>query len=246
MSPELFKILIITLPVIAFLYASVGHGGASSYIALMTLLNLPISQVKTTSLLLNIIVSGLSFFFYRKSVQFPWKLFFKLALFSVPASFLGGLIHVEVNLYRNILGYVLIFPIARLLNIIPINKKLIINSNWTLITFIGITIGFISGLIGIGGGIILSPVLLLLGWTNLKETSAVSALFIFVNSIAGILAKPESLFQFLPPQFLYLIPITALAGAFGGLMGSKKFNLPTLKYLLIIVLCIASYKLIFA
>ena len=235
-------LLLILLPIIAFLYASVGHGGASGYLALMSLFAFPIAFMKPTALVLNIIVSGISFYFYYREKQFNWKLFYPFAVTSIPCSFLGGLLTIETHLYKIILATVLIFAVLRLLGIFGKERKEIKTIQLPLALVIGAVIGFLSGLIGIGGGIILSPVLLLLGWATMKQTAAVSALFILVNSIAGIvgfISKGETL----PVASLLVIGIVAFGGILGGYFGSKKYNTITLRNILAFVLVIAIFKL---
>jgi len=242
MSENALILLIVFMPIVAFLYASVGHGGASSYITLLTLAGIASAQVKPTALILNMSVSAIAFAFYYKSVNFNWKLFVMLSVFSIPASYFGGQISVNESLYRQILGVLLLFPIARFLNLIPISQTLRVKEYVWLPPILGLLIGLISGMIGIGGGIILSPILLLLGWTNLKQTSALSALFIFVNSFAGLVAKPT---HFSISNEVYLLMLLALlGGVLGAYLGAKKFDNKLLKVLLTIVLVVASLKLI--
>jgi uncharacterized membrane protein YfcA len=241
---DLFQVplLLLLLPIVSFLYASVGHGGASGYLALMSLFAFPIAFMKPTALVLNIIVSGISFYFYFKEKQFDWKLFYPFALTSIPFSFLGGLLTIETHLYKMILATVLIFAVLRLMGIFGNEKKELQSIHFPLAMLIGALIGFLSGLIGIGGGIILSPVLLLLGWATMKQTAAVSALFILVNSVAGLLgfiSKGESL----PMSSFLVIAIVAVGGIFGGYYGSKKFDTVTLRNILALVLGIAIVKL---
>lgn len=242
-TENIWILLYIALPIIAFLYASVGHGGASSYLMILALLGLAPEQIRPTALLMNIAVSFLAFYQFRKTVKVPTKLAVQLLIFSVPAAFLGGTILIESTLYKNLLGVILIFPIFKFLNLFPQNRTPIIERSAYLPAILGLTIGFFSGLIGIGGGIILSPVLLLLGWTNIKETAAISALFIFINSIAGFIGANG--FQTdISPELWTLMPITIIAGALGAYFGAQRFNGFIIKGLLITVLTFASIKLI--
>jgi len=242
MSENALLLLIVFMPIVAFLYASVGHGGASSYITLLTLAGIASAQVKPTALILNMAVSAVAFAFYYRSANFNWKLFIMLSVFSIPASYFGGHIAVNESLYRQILGVLLLFPIARFLNLLPISDTMKVKQFVWLIPILGLSIGLISGMIGIGGGIILSPILLLFGWANLKETSALSALFIFVNSCAGLIAKPT---HFTIGNEVYLLMFLALLGGIlGAYLGAKKFENKLLKILLTIVLIVASLKLI--
>ena len=244
LSGELIQspLLLILLLIVAFLYASVGHGGASGYLALMSLFAFPVTFMKPTALVLNILVSGISFFFYYREKKFDWKLFYPFAIASVPFSFLGGIITIETHIYKIILATVLLFAVARLLGLFGKQKGDLKPINIPLALLIGAIIGFLSGLIGIGGGIILSPVILLLGWADIKKSAAVSALFIFVNSISG-------LFGFiykggtLPVSSVSLIIVVAIGGILGGYFGSKKMNTIVLRNVLALVLLIAIFKL---
>ncbi len=239
---EFSPLLFLLLPVVAFLYASVGHGGASGYLALMSVFSFPIAVMKPTALVLNILVSGISFFFYFREQQFDWKLFYPFAMASIPFSFLGGILTVETHVYKIILATVLIVAVLRLLGVFGKERIALKPVNLPLALVIGAAIGFLSGLIGIGGGIILSPVILLLGWGNMKQTAAVSALFIFVNSISGLFGF-ISKGGILPTSSLPVIALAVIGGIAGGYFGSKKFNTLTLRKVLAVVLGIAIFKL---
>jgi len=235
-------LLLILLVIVAFLYASVGHGGASGYLALMSLFAFPVTFMKPTALVLNILVSAISFYFYYREKKFEWKLFYPFAITSIPFSFLGGLITIETRLYKIILATVLLFGVARLIGLFGKQKGELKSVNMPLALFIGAAIGFLSGLIGIGGGIILSPVILLLHWGDMKKTAAVSALFIFVNSISGLfgfLSKGGTL----PGSSLSLIAVVSIGGILGGYFGSKQMNTQALRNVLAAVLLIPILKL---
>lgn len=242
----LSPILLIALPIVAFLYASVGHGGASGYLALMAIFAFPSVMMKPSALLLNIFVAGISFYYYWKKGHFNFKLFYPFALTSIPASFIGGYMNVDPKLYRQILGILLLFAILRILGFFgrqDANQLKEVKLISALI--LGAVIGFFSGLIGIGGGIILSPVILLLAWGGMKETAAVSALFIWVNSVSGmigLISAGESI-----PSTAYIMVLCALVGGgLGAYYGSRNTtDGRVLKYILAIVLFIASLKLIF-
>ncbi|HEX7367691.1 MAG TPA: sulfite exporter TauE/SafE family protein [Pelobium sp.] len=235
-------LLLLLLPIVAFLYASVGHGGASGYLAIMSLFAFPITFMKPTALILNILVSGISFYFYYREKKFKWNLFYPFAITSIPCSFLGGFLSVDAKMYKVILGTLLVFAVLRLLGFLGKEQPKLKNINIPWALLIGAIIGFLSGLIGIGGGIVLSPVLLLLGWANMKQTAAVSALFIFVNSISGIfgfLSKGGAI----PASSALLIGVVFIGGFFGAYYGSKKFNNLILRNVLAVVLAIAIIKL---
>jgi uncharacterized membrane protein YfcA len=232
------------LLVVSFLYASVGHGGASGYLALMALFSFPTVIMKPTALLLNIFVSAVSFWFFKKSNHFKWSLFYPFALSSIPMAFLGGSFTIDATLYKQILGVFLAIAILRMLNVFGKGDVHSRPINLFLALLIGSVIGLFSGMIGIGGGIILSPIIILLGWGNMKEAAAVSALFIFVNSVSGIMGFTLQ-GGAIPENSWYFIPVALVGGTFGAIYGSTKFNMQTLKYVLSGVLIIATIKLFF-
>ncbi len=239
------------LPIVAFLYASVGHGGASGYLALMGLFSFAPEAMKPTALLLNIFVAGIAFYHYFKAGFFNKKLFLSFAMASIPLAYLGGMIEVDAGIYKKILSILLLFAILKMLNVIgssssEMSKEASPNRDvklWQgLVT--GGVIGFFSGLIGIGGGIILTPVILLLHWGKMKEAAAVSALFIWVNSAAGLTGQ-LSIGVHISSHSFVLVAVAVVGGFFGSYYGSKKFNNKLLRYLLAFVLFIASFKLFF-
>jgi uncharacterized membrane protein YfcA len=234
----------ILLFLVAFLYSSVGHGGASGYLALMALFSITPDVMKPTALLLNLFVSLTSFIQFYRGKHFNWKIFLPFAITSVPMAFVGGMISVDDYVYKKILGLLLIIPIVRFLFFGNIKVEEIKKPNFVLSLIIGAAIGFLSGLIGIGGGIILSPVLLLLKWADMKKTAAISAIFIFVNSLSGLAGQLQKGINFSTDMYAY-VAVAFVGGLCGAYFGSLKLNQNFLKYLLAIVLIIASYKLLF-
>ena len=229
---------------VAFLYSSVGHGGASGYLALMAIFAISPDVMKPTALLLNLFVSLTSFIQFYRGKHFNWKIFLPFAIASVPMAFVGGLITLDAGIYKKMLGLLLLIPIIRFLFFPNLQQTEIKKANTILSLVVGAAIGFLSGLIGIGGGIILSPVLLLLKWTDMKQTAAISALFIFVNSLAGLAGQLTKGIQFSPDMYLY-VAIAFVGGICGAYFGSLKFKQTLLKYMLAIVLAVAAYKLLF-
>ena len=230
--------------VVAFLYASVGHGGASGYLALMAIFAVAPTVMKPTALLLNLFVSSTSFIQFYRGGHFKWKTFWPFAIASIPLSFVGGLLTVESFFYKKILGLLLLIPIVRFFffkNTAPKDFK---PSNIPISLLIGGVIGLLSGMIGIGGGIILSPILLLLKWTNQKQTAAISAAFIFVNSAAGLGGQLVNGFQFRGEMLAY-VAIAFAGGCCGAYFGALKFPQTVLKNVLASVLALAAYKLLF-
>lgn len=237
-------IFLLILPIVAFLYASVGHGGASGYLALMALFSFTPSIMKPTALLLNLFVAAISFYYYYKEGYFNKKLFLSFAITSIPFAFLGGTIEVDASLYKKILAVLLVFAILKMLNVFGKEKDSIKTVKLWKGLLVGALIGFFSGLIGIGGGIILTPIILLLHWGKMKEAAAVSALFIWVNSASGLIGQISSGVQLSMDAFI-LVLIALVGGFFGAYLGSKKINNQKLRYILAFVLIIASVKLFF-
>ncbi len=237
-------IFLLILPFVSFFYASVGHGGASGYLALMALFSVTPELMKPTALLLNLFVAALAFYYYYKEGYFNKKLFLYFAIASIPMSIIGGYIEVDATIYKNILAVLLLFAILKMLNIFG-KESIIIRELklWQGIVIGGI-IGFFSGLIGIGGGIILSPIILLFHWGKMKEAAAVSALFIWVNSAGGLLGQLSSGVS-LNIESFGLVAIALIGGFFGAYYGSKKMNNQSLRYLLAMVLVIACIKLFY-
>jgi uncharacterized protein len=229
---------------VAGLYASVGHGGASGYLALMTLLSMPIATIKPVALMLNIAVSLIAFIQFYRSGFFNKKLFVPLAIASVPAAYAGGLLSIDAHVYKQLLGGLLLISAIRLA--MPLKKEAIVlqHVNIVLVVMIGASIGFLSGMIGIGGGIILSPLLILLRYSDVKTTSGISALFIFVNSIAGLLGQMHQGIVF-SSSMSVMIAVAIAGGLIGSYIGAKQLNVSLLKKVLAVVLFIASLKLVF-
>lgn len=234
----------IALPITAFLYASVGHGGASGYLALMALFSFAPEEMKPTALLLNIFVAGISFVQFARAGYFEWKLFWVFAVTSIPLSFVGGMIEIDPDNYKKILGILLLFAVLRMLGVVGKEVNGLKPINIPFGAGIGALIGLLSGLIGIGGGIILSPVIILLRWGDMKKAAATSALFIWVNSLAGMLGQMKS-GAVLASNAWVFVGIAVVAGLTGAYVGSSVLNSRALKILLSVVLTLASIKLIF-
>lgn len=243
---EMLILFFCILPIVAFLYASVGHGGASGYLALMILFNFAIEDMKIIAFILNIFVAGFGFYFFWKKGFFKPRLFLAFAIGSIPAAFVGGMMPINPFWYKKILAVFLVFAILRLLNVFGKEPQKTLDIRWLPAILIGGIIGFTSGMISIGGGIILSPIILLLGWGNMKETAAVSALFIFVNSIFGLLGLIiKGITITIDPLLIILcIAIAVLGGVAGAYWGSSNKNSKELKWVLALVLCIAVFKLV--
>jgi uncharacterized membrane protein YfcA len=229
----------------AALYASVGHGGASSYLAVMGLFSFAPNVMKPTALTLNILVAGVATFKFYRAGLFSWSLFWPFAIASIPAAFAGGATAVSGQLYKVLVGVVLLYAALWMLHsaFMPLTREFHRPPLWAAVAA-GAAIGFLSGLTGVGGGIFLSPLLLYMGWAETRAASGVAAPFILVNSVAGLLGHFSIVAQ-LPPN----IPIWGAAAVIGGWIGasygSKKAPAPVLRQLLSLVLIVAGAKLIF-
>src|SRR5438046_4396348 len=177
--------LCLAIAMIAFLYSSVGHAGRSGYIATMTLLGLAATVIGPTWLVLTVLVATIGSFQFWRAGHFSWKLFWPFALLSVPAAYLGGYIQPSASILRILIGLVLLFSAARLIFRRGDPAETIAPSKPTAIG-VGAGLGFLSGLTGTGGGIFLTPLLLFRRWSHIRQAAAISALFILVNSIAGL------------------------------------------------------------
>jgi uncharacterized protein len=235
-------LLSLAVALVAFLYSSVGHAGASGYIATMVLFGLAPNVIRPTALVLNILVACLGTFQFWRAGHFKWELFWPFALVSVPGAYLGGHLQLPVSILRVLIGMVLLFSAARLFfrkgDPARADTPPII-----LALAIGAAIGLLSGLTGTGGGIFLTPLLLFCNWAKTKQASAVSALFILVNSISGLtgfITANQSI-----PSLAYSLAIAALiGGGIGSYLGSRRFPVRTIAILLGTVLVIAGLKLI--
>lgn len=232
-----------SLYLIGFLYASVGHGGASGYIAVLSLFTIPVGTYKPLILILNILVAGMGFYQFRKAGYFKWPLCRLFLITSVPAAFIGSKYSLEGNIYHFLLGLALVLPIIKLLGIKPNESKASKAVKVIPALLIGILLGGLSGMLNIGGGIFLSPVLILLGWANVKEAAAASALFIVLNSMSGLLGSSAMLV--ITPSAITWFIMAAAGGVTGAYWGSSRFQHITVRYLLSAVLTIASVKLLF-
>jgi uncharacterized membrane protein YfcA len=241
---EMLPFFYVLLFLVAFFYASVGHGGASGYLALMAIFEITPEVMKPTALLLNLFVSLTSFLQFYRSNHFKMAIFLPLAIASVPLSFIGGLMVLEGTVYKKILGVLLLLTVMRLLFFRSPAAAELKKHSVPLALLIGGSIGLLSGMIGIGGGIILSPILLLLLWTDLKQTAAISALFIFVNSIAGLAGQYTKGIHF-SSNMIWMVCIAFVGGLCGAYFGALHFKHGVLKKILAAVLLLAVYKLLF-
>ncbi|HYS95615.1 MAG TPA: sulfite exporter TauE/SafE family protein [Chthoniobacterales bacterium] len=235
--------LCLAIAMIAFLYSSVGHAGASGYIATMTLFGLAATVIRPTALVLNVLVATIGSVQFWRAGHFSWKLFWPFALLSVPAAYLGGYIQPSASILRILIGLVLLFSAARLIFRRGDPAETVAPSKPTAVG-VGAGLGFLSGLTGTGGGIFLTPLLLFCRWAHIRQAAAVSAVFILVNSIGGLVGYFTAV-RSLPVLGLYLAIPAIIGGAIGSHLGSRRFPVRAISILLAIVLAIAGTKLIF-
>ncbi|MGE0441248.1 MAG: sulfite exporter TauE/SafE family protein [Gemmatimonadales bacterium] len=243
MSGGELALLHLAVGVVAFLYASVGHAGASGYIAILTLAGLAADVVRPTALVLNILVATLTSYQFYRAGYFAWHRFWPFALMSVPAAFLGGYLHVPTEIFKILVGIVLLLSAFRFA-IKTEDPETPRFPRLPVALASGAGLGLLSGLTGTGGGVFLTPLMLLLGWARTKETAAVSALFILVNSVSGLSGFVAS-GRGLPSVALTLAVVALAAGGLGGYFGSRRFPVRTIRLTLAAVLLSAGVKLVF-
>lgn len=227
----------------AMLYASVGHGGASAYLAIMALFGLMPEVMRPTALTLNILVSLIAAIKFARAGFFSWSTFWPFAVTSVPFAFLGGSLLLPASIYRPVVGVVLLYAAFRMIYVkrnaasrpIPFTIPLAITA--------GSGIGFLSGLTGVGGGIFLSPLLLLMGWADAKRVASVSAVFVLVNSIAALAGHVANV-TMLPRQTFIWAAAAGIGGWIGARYGAERFSSTVIQRLLAIVLTVAGLKML--
>lgn len=229
----------------ALLYASVGHAGASGYLAAMALFGLAPETMKPAALVLNILVASIAGLKFYRAGRFSWPLFWPFAVAAVPMAFIGGAWQLPGNTYKILVGLVLCYAAWTLLrpskqHTEPANTPL----STPLALAFGAAIGLLSGLLGVGGGIFLSPLLLAMGWANIRQSAGVAAPFILLNSIAGLLGYSSSQMADLPAALPYWALAAAVGGWIGAEYGSRRLSTPLLRKLLAVVLVVAGLKLI--
>jgi uncharacterized membrane protein YfcA len=243
MSAESTILLALAVAAVAFLYSTVGHAGASGYIAVMSLFGLAATTIRPTALTLNILVSTLTTIQFARAGHFSWKMFWPFALLAVPMAFLGGYVTLPTQVFKILVGAVLLLSAARLL---AKPSEDVVASEVTKPVAIGVggVLGLFAGLTGTGGGIFLTPVLLFMKWAKTKNAAAISAAFILLNSVAG-LAGNFSATRTIPSVAIPLAGAALIGGAAGSFLGARRFDHTIIKRMLAVVLVIAGVKLVF-
>lgn len=243
MTVDFIAPLLLCVFVVAVLYSSVGHGGASGYIAVMALFSMAPDAFKPTALTLNILVASIATYSFMRAGHFSWRLFWPFAATSIPCSFIGGYLSLPLQIYKPLVGLVLLASAYRLLFHKNRESEIIKHPSTVAALAVGAGLGFLSGLTGVGGGIFLSPLLLILNWGRIREVSAVAALFILVNSMSGLLGHVSSL-QFIPAAALFMAVAALSGGIFGSSLGSRQLPVAGVEKVLSLVLVIAGIKLL--
>jgi uncharacterized membrane protein YfcA len=240
--PDNLLFLTLAIFLVALLYSSVGHAGASGYIAVMSLFSLAPAVIRPTALVLNILVACIGTFQFWRAGHFSWRLFWPFAVLAIPFAFVGGYINLPTHVFKVLVGIVLLFSAFRFFWR-PTEDKVEGEPSRPVAIGIGGGLGLLAGLTGTGGGIFLTPLLLFMRWARAKSAAAVSALFILVNSAAGLLGNFSSTKR-LPSFAIALVLAAVVGGAAGSYLGSQRFDHTVIKRVLATVLLIASLKLI--
>jgi uncharacterized protein len=239
--------LLILTPLIflaALLFSSVGHGGASAYLATFALIGMAPASMRPAALCLNVLVASIGLYKFYRAGAFNWRLFWPIALTSVPAAFIGGQITLPNQTYKILVGLCLVFAAFTIFMrankqddviVKPVAKPVLLG--------LGASLGFLAGLTGVGGGIFLSPILLYFGWAKTKVISGVAAAFILVNSMSGLLGV-LSKSATLPTGLVYWALAAVLGGLIGAEYGSKRLTNPVIRKLLALVLLFAGSKMV--
>lgn len=244
MNPEAVIALTALIFIAAALYSTVGHAGASGYLAAMAIFGLAPAVMKPTALVLNILVASIATAKFAKAGFFSWRTLWPFALTSIPMAAFGGSLKLEDQAYKRIVGGVLLYSAVRLL----LKPRLVTDADVqpprrALSLLFGAGIGFLSGLTGVGGGIFLSPLLLMMKWEETRRASGVAAAFILVNSIAGLLGHVASVRE-VPPAISWWLLAAGAGGWIGAELGSRKLDQLAIRRVLAVVLLVAGVKML--
>ena len=227
----------------ALLYSSVGHAGASGYLAAMALFDMAPAQMKPTALVLNALVATIGTWNFWRGGWFRWRLFWPFAVTSIPAALIGGAITLPDIYYRPLVGAVLVYSSVRLLLPVASSDQVPRPPSLPVALIAGALLGLLSGLTGVGGGIFLSPLLVLAGWATVREAAGVAVPFILVNSISGLLGR-GLVVSALPEAMPLWLASVLVGGGLGSWLGSHRLPSLAIRRLLAVVLLLAGGKLL--
>lgn len=237
-------IIALMMGVIAVLYASVGHAGASGYLAVMALMGVAPAVMKPSALVLNIVVSLIAVYQFYRAGAFSWRIFLPLAATSIPFAFLGGYLTLPTHWYKPLVGILLLYAVFySFRRSYQANLPAPQAPSAVVLAMVGAFLGLLSGLTGVGGGIFLSPLLLRMNWAPVRMISGISAMFILVNSVSGLLgvmSRHPSMSDSLP----YWVIAVVIGGYIGATLGSRHLNVALIQRFLSVVLLISGLKML--
>jgi hypothetical protein len=245
LSAPIIVLISVAVFTAALLFAMAGHTGASAYLAIFGLLGMAPGEIKPSVLALNVVVGIVAVYKFTRAGHFSWRLIWPFILTSIPFSFLGGLITLPTPIYRLLVGVVLVYASFKMLFDVPVKNGAPPDFPpvW-LSLLLGAGIGFTGGLIGMGGGVLLSPILLLANWAGPQLTAGTIAIFVLVNSISGLLgywsASPD-----LPSQLPLWAAVALIGGWIGAEIGSRKLSATTIRRVLGVILLLAGLRMFF-
>ena len=242
LDPSISLWLLPLVAVMAILYSSVGYGGAFGYLAAMALFGLDPAVMKPAALTMNIFVTLLVLWRFSRTGPFNWRLFLPFAVASVPMAFIGGAYIINSSTYRILVGLALLLAMWRLLWEGRDSDHIQAPALWIALP-VGALLGLVSGLTGVGGGIFLSPLLLLFHWANMRGCIAIAAAFILLNSLAGLAGYASTATQW-PAGIPVLVVTAVLGGLIGAELGARRLAPKHLRKVLALVLAVAGVKMI--
>jgi uncharacterized protein len=247
MSYGLTALLTVLVFLVSALYSAVGNAGASGDLAAMAYVGMPAASMKPIALVLNVFVATIGTYKFYRAGWFSWALFLPFTLASVPFAFLGGRSSLPSHVYKPVVGVVLLYAALRLVlsTVKRADEPVVRRVPMFAALALGSAIGLLSGLTGVGGGIFLSPLLILMRWATARESAGVSAAFILANSLAGLAGNTTAVHG-VPKIVLVLIPAAALGGYLGSEYGSKRLDPTVIRRLLALALCVAGMKMVFS
>jgi len=242
---ENIMFLIPALFIISLVYTSVGLGGGSSYVALLFLFGIPLANIPPIALFFNITASSVALFRFSKQGYVVPRLVYPFLLTSIPATFLGSRIKLDENILSFVFAFIL-FSIALVLFFGKKERKAAFpdlkNLNWIFPLFLGAVLGFLAGLVGIGGGIFLGPVLLLVGYSSAKHIAGLCSVFVLTNSMVGLTVHYFN--GGVDLSVIFLLGLVVFIGAqVGSFLGTKKFSPILIQRVVAVILLVVSFKL---